>query len=76
MENCAMREPKLQINLWGFKIDAQGVVAIFAALLIVFAALAAWRFLTCPTDYDLVRRLRRRIRPHRAIRAAPIQLDR
>jgi hypothetical protein len=34
MENCAMREPKLQVSLWGVKINAEGVVAILAALLI------------------------------------------
>jgi hypothetical protein len=44
MENCAMREPKLQISLWGMKVDAHGVVGILAALLIVFAVLVASRF--------------------------------
>lgn len=39
-----MREPKLQASLWGFRINAEGVVAIFAALLIVFAVLATYRF--------------------------------
>lgn len=39
-----MREPKLQISLWGMKVDAQGVVGILAALLIVFAVLVASRF--------------------------------
>jgi hypothetical protein len=44
MENCAMREPKLQVSLLGVKINAEGVVAILAALLIIFAVLVASRF--------------------------------
>lgn len=44
MENCAMREPKLEVNLWGFRINAVGTLAICAAVLIFLAALAAWRF--------------------------------
>jgi hypothetical protein len=44
MENCAMREPKLQVSLWGVKVNAEGVVAILAALLIFFAVLVASRF--------------------------------
>jgi hypothetical protein len=44
MENCVMREPKLQVSLWGIKINAEGVVAIVAALLIFFAVLVVSRF--------------------------------
>jgi hypothetical protein len=44
MENCAMREPKLQVSLLGIKVNAEGVVAILAALLIFFAVLVASRF--------------------------------
>lgn len=39
-----MREPKLQINLWGMKLNAEGVLGILAALLIFFAVLVASRF--------------------------------
>ena len=39
-----MREAKLQVSLWGLKINAEGVVAIRAALLIFFAVLLASRF--------------------------------
>lgn len=39
-----MREPKLQVCLWGVRINAEGFVAIVAAVLILFAVLAAWRF--------------------------------
>ena len=35
---------KLEVNLWGIKVNAQGVIAIGAALLIVLAALAVYRF--------------------------------
>jgi hypothetical protein len=42
MENCAMREPKLEVNLWGFRINAVGTLAI-CAVLIFLAALVAWR---------------------------------
>ncbi|WP_145986967.1 hypothetical protein [Bradyrhizobium vignae] len=44
MENCAMREPRLEVSLWGFRISAAGALAICAAVLIFFAALAALRF--------------------------------
>lgn len=44
MENCAMREPRLEVSLWGFRISAVGALAVCAAVLIFFAALAAWRF--------------------------------
>jgi hypothetical protein len=44
MENCAMREPKLEVNLWGFKINAVGSQGVCAAVLIFLVALAAWRF--------------------------------
>jgi hypothetical protein len=43
MESCAMRD-RLQVRFWGVSISAEGVVAIGAALLIVFAVLAAYRF--------------------------------
>ncbi len=44
MENCTMREPRLEVSLWGFRISAVGALAVCAAVLIFFAALAAWRF--------------------------------
>jgi len=44
MENCAMREPKLEVNLWGFRINAVGSLAVCAAVFIFLVALAAWRF--------------------------------
>ncbi|SPP92832.1 protein of unknown function [Bradyrhizobium vignae] len=39
-----MREPRLEVSLWGFRISAAGALAICAAVLIFFAALAALRF--------------------------------
>jgi hypothetical protein len=39
-----MREPKLQVSLLGIMINAEGIVAILAALLIFFAVLVASRF--------------------------------
>jgi hypothetical protein len=39
-----MREPRLEVSLWGFRINAVGALAVGAAVLIFFAALAAWRF--------------------------------
>lgn len=44
MENCAMREPRLEVSLWVFRINAVGALTVCAAVLIIFAALAAWRF--------------------------------
>jgi hypothetical protein len=44
MENCFVREPKLQVSLLGLKINAEGIVAIGAAVLIFFAVLAVYRF--------------------------------
>ena len=38
-----MREPRLEVNLWGFRINAVGALAVCAAVWIFFAALAAWR---------------------------------
>jgi len=35
---------KLQVTIWGISVNAEGVVAIGAALLIVFALLAFYRF--------------------------------
>jgi hypothetical protein len=35
---------KLQVSFWGISISAEGIVAIGAALLIVFASLAVYRF--------------------------------
>ena len=45
MESLVMRN-RLQVSLWGLRLDAQGIVAIAAALLIVFvfALLLALRF--------------------------------
>lgn len=40
-----MREPsKLQVSMWGIKINADGFAAIVAAVLIVVAVLLFWRF--------------------------------
>ncbi len=39
-----MREPRLEVSLWSFRISAVGALAVCAAVLIFFAALAAWRF--------------------------------
>lgn len=39
-----MREPKLEVNLWGFRINAVGALGVCAAVLIFLAVLAAWRF--------------------------------
>lgn len=39
-----MREPKLEVSLWGFRISAVGMQAVCAAVLIFLAALVAWRF--------------------------------
>mgnify|MGYP001402132841 CR=1 FL=1 len=39
-----MREPKLQVRFWGIKLNAEGVLGILAAVLILLAALAVWRF--------------------------------
>lgn len=39
-----MREPKLQVSFWGVKLNAEGIVGILAAVLILLAALAVWRF--------------------------------
>ncbi len=38
------KRSKLQISFWGLKIDAEGIFAVCAALLIVLAVLAASRF--------------------------------
>jgi hypothetical protein len=45
MESHAMRN-RLQISFWGLRLDADGIVAIAAALLIVlvFALLLTLRF--------------------------------
>jgi hypothetical protein len=42
-ESCMMRH-KLQVKFWGISINAEGIVAIAASLLIVFAILAVCRF--------------------------------
>jgi hypothetical protein len=44
MESCAMSQPKFDINIWGIKISAQGVVGIIAAVLVVMSVLAFYRF--------------------------------
>jgi hypothetical protein len=44
MESCAMSEPRFDINIWGIKISAQGVVGIIAAVLVVMSVLAFYRF--------------------------------
>jgi len=43
MESYVMRH-RLQIRFWGISISADGIVAIGAVLLIIFAGLAAYRF--------------------------------
>jgi hypothetical protein len=43
MESYVMRD-RLQVSLWGLNLTAEGIVAIAAALLIVVAVLAAYRF--------------------------------
>jgi hypothetical protein len=35
---------KLEVNVWGIKVSADGVIAILAALVIVLVALAVYRF--------------------------------
>jgi hypothetical protein len=35
---------KLEVNIWGIKVSAEGVIAIVAALVIVLGALAVYRF--------------------------------
>lgn len=35
---------KLQVSFWGIKIDAEGIVAIGAALVVILAVLAFYRF--------------------------------
>ena len=39
-----MSEPRFDINIWGIKISAQGVVGIIAAVLVVMSVLAFYRF--------------------------------
>ncbi|MEA2894713.1 MAG: hypothetical protein QOJ84_328 [Bradyrhizobium sp.] len=39
-----MPEPKLEVSLWGFKINAVGTLAVCAAVLIFLGVLVAWRF--------------------------------
>jgi hypothetical protein len=38
------KPPRLHVTIWGVSVNAEGVVAIGAALLIVFAVLAFYRF--------------------------------
>jgi hypothetical protein len=42
-ESHVMRN-RLQVSFWGLHLTAEGIVAIAAALLIVVAVLAAYRF--------------------------------
>jgi hypothetical protein len=35
--------PRLQVKFWGISIHAEGIIAIVAALLIIFAVLAVYR---------------------------------
>jgi hypothetical protein len=44
MESCAMSEPKFEINIWGIKISAQGVIGIVAAVVVVLSVLVFYRF--------------------------------
>ncbi|MDR3484291.1 MAG: hypothetical protein P4M05_05195 [Bradyrhizobium sp.] len=36
--------PKFDINFWGIKVSAQGVVGIVAAVVVVMSVLAFYRF--------------------------------
>ena len=42
MESCAMRN-RLEVRFWGLHLNAEGIVGIVVALLIVIAVLAASR---------------------------------
>jgi hypothetical protein len=42
MESCIMS--KLQVTIWGVTIHAEGALAMGAALVIVIAVLAVYRF--------------------------------
>jgi hypothetical protein len=45
MESYAMSEPpKLHVKIFGLSVSAEGALAIGAALVIVFAVLAFYRF--------------------------------
>jgi hypothetical protein len=35
---------KLEVNVWGIKVSADGVIAILAALVIVLVVLVVYRF--------------------------------
>jgi hypothetical protein len=41
-ESYAMH--KLEVSIWGIKVNAEGIIAIGAALVIVLGALAVYRF--------------------------------
>jgi len=43
MEDSAVRDPKLQIKFIGLTINAEGVIAIGAAIVIFLAVLASYR---------------------------------
>lgn len=43
MESLVMRN-RLHVSFWGLNLTAEGIVAIGAALLIVVAVLAVYRF--------------------------------
>jgi hypothetical protein len=43
MESRVMRN-RLQVRFWGIAVAADGIVAVIAALLIMLAMLAAYRF--------------------------------
>jgi hypothetical protein len=45
MESFVMSDlPRFDINIWGIKISAQGVVGIAAAVVVVMSVLAFYRF--------------------------------
>jgi hypothetical protein len=44
MESCVMSEPKLGFEMWGIRLNAEGVFAIVAAIVLVALVLAFYRF--------------------------------
>jgi hypothetical protein len=43
-ESCVMSDPKLGFEMWGIRLNAEGTLAICAALVLVLAVLAFYRF--------------------------------
>jgi hypothetical protein len=44
MESCVMSEPKFELKFLGAQVSGQGVVGIFAAVLLVGMVMAFYRF--------------------------------